>query len=105
MIGHGQMPIAGMQRRKEMESSATGSSTWTEIALHCGSAERYHHRLAWDECIEIVCGFCAKVNRLIDKSLRQRCRPPPRRRSTRSENCSRLCFDNVERPQLQSASK
>lgn len=59
-----------------------------------GSAE-ISSSFGLDECIEIVCGFCAKVNRLIDKSLRQRCRRRRRRSSIYAVKTAADCFDNA----------
>lgn len=51
-------------------ATATATATVTKTWLLGLGKRRYHHRLVSD-CIEIVFGFCGKVNRLIDKSVRQ----------------------------------
>lgn len=111
-IGHGQMPIAvlcsGLLWAAQGEGAVQELGAVLELGLRLGllslwlcssgsgSAEEISSSFGLDECIEIVCGFCAKVNRLIDKSLRQRCR---RRRRCRSSiyavKTAADCFDNA----------
>lgn len=116
-IGHGQMPIAvlcsGLLWAAQGEGAVQELGAVLELGLRLGllslwlcssgsgSAEEISSSFGLDECIEIVCGFCAKVNRLIDKSLRQRCRRRRRRSSIYAVKTAADCFDNASTPQLQ----
>lgn len=114
-IGHGQMPIAvlcsGLLWAAQGEGAvqelgavlALGLLSLWLCSSGYGSAEEISSSFGLDECIEIVCGFCAKVNRLIDKSLRQRCcrRRRRRRSSIYAVKTAADCFDNASTPQLQ----
>lgn len=47
-----------------------GATTTTTVTKTRLAQLRYHHRWV-NDCIEIFFGFCEKVNRLIDKTVRQ----------------------------------